>query len=349
MTIWAYFRGSEILDIKVGYHCNNRCIHCVVEPVRQKIVDIKEKQDLSTQEIKDLMSYAKDLGLKTVVLTGGEVTIREDFKEIVAFAVEKQLKVLIQTNGRGLSSKDCRSFLESVPSLTFILAIHSSEPKIHDAITQVEGSFEETARALETLSSLHHEVIAKTVISKLNCQNLFETVRYAKKAGAKEMSIVFPHALDFSREQFEAVIPRYSLLADQIAKIATFSEAENYLVDFETIPFCICSEPAFWYRNCDLISKFAFQKSALADNSALEASQSYDGLTTNQDANGQEGGKVALFDWEVIRPNMKEKSAQCKCCVFDKVCEGPWKEYVNAFGFSEFIPLKPEEVTSVLP
>lgn len=281
MTIWAYFRGSEILDIKVGYRCNNKCIHCVVEPVRQKIVEIKEKQDLSTQEIKDLIDHAKTLDLNTVVLTGGEVTIRADFEEIVTFAVNNQLKVIIQTNGRNLSSKEYRSFLERIPSITFILAIHSSEPEIHDAITQVKGSFQETVQAIKFLSSLHHEIIGKIVISKLNYQGLFETVRYAKEAGVKEMTVVFPHALDFSKEQFEAVIPRYSLLTDQIAKIATFSETENYLVDFETIPFCICNEPAFWYRNCDLISKIAFQKNTLADNSALDASYSFNELTKN--------------------------------------------------------------------
>jgi hypothetical protein len=59
-----------------------------------------------------------------------------------------------------------------------------------------------------------------------------------KESWHKEMS-VFPHALDFSKEQIKTVIPRYSLLADQIVKIAAFSETENYLHVFIILAFAL--------------------------------------------------------------------------------------------------------------
>jgi len=32
----------------------------------------------------------------------------------------------------------------------------------------------------------------------------------------------------------------------------------------------------------------------------------------------------------------KTKFKQCKKCKYDKICEGPWKEYPEKFGNEEF-------------
>jgi radical SAM protein with 4Fe4S-binding SPASM domain len=36
----------------------------------------------------------------------------------------------------------------------------------------------------------------------------------------------------------------------------------------------------------------------------------------------------------------KIKFPQCKQCKYNKLCEGPWKEYPEKFGNEEFIPVK---------
>ena len=64
-----------MFDLKVGFTCNNKCLHCVVE-------DKKDTKDLTLEEIKHIVdnNVAEN---DTVVLTGGEVSIRKDFYEIV--------------------------------------------------------------------------------------------------------------------------------------------------------------------------------------------------------------------------------------------------------------------------
>jgi len=48
-----------------------------------------------------------------------------------------------------------------------------------------------------------------------------------------------------------------------------------------------------------------------------------------------------IDDYKHVRVNEgKAKFPQCRECRYDNMCEGPWKEYPERFGSSEFIPLK---------
>ncbi len=43
----------------------------------------------------------------------------------------------------------------------------------------------------------------------------------------------------------------------------------------------------------------------------------------------------------------KKKFPQCKKCRYDLICEGPWKEYPEKFGDSEFKPVEGRKIKSV--
>lgn len=326
MAIWSYMRGSDTLDIKVGYRCNNKCVHCVVDPVRQNIKGSNECEDLTTKEVLAKIDDAVEKGFNTVVLTGGEITIRKDFQDIVNYTVKKGLKAYIQTNARKLSQKSLCNFMTDLPGLLFIVALHAPVAETHDAITQEKGSFQETVEAISNLREINKEIALKIVISKLNHQQLFDTVLFAKELGVSECCIAFPHALDFPEEVFEQVVPRYDSLREQLNLIADFSEKDGLRVSFETIPYCICPDSeAFWRRNCDLLSK-AWEYPSPEKNSS----------------------ENTLFDWEELRPKMKTKGTECQKCVFTLLCEGPWREYVQNFGFTEFSPVKEDKVSLLL-
>ena len=79
-------------DLKVGFSCNNKCVHCVIE-------DKAKYRDLYTQEIFDIIkNEVKD---EDITLTGGEPTIRNDFLDILKFIKNNtNSKIILQTNGR---------------------------------------------------------------------------------------------------------------------------------------------------------------------------------------------------------------------------------------------------------
>jgi len=50
--------------------------------------------------------------------------------------------------------------------------------------------------------------------------------------------------------------------------------------------------------------------------------------------------KIELADYGAYRKTKgKAKGPQCKECKYYKICEGPWREYPEIFGWSEFKPI----------
>ncbi|MCD7819715.1 MAG: radical SAM protein, partial [Lachnospiraceae bacterium] len=91
---------NNCADIKVGYACNNKCIHCVI--ANQKIAAQKKYSYINrtTKECLQIIQDSKDNGYNDIVITGGEPTIRKDFFEILEFAKSLGMSIYLQTNGR---------------------------------------------------------------------------------------------------------------------------------------------------------------------------------------------------------------------------------------------------------
>jgi len=77
-----------------GYKCNNRCIFCINW----------DKRDIpggNTSEIKKEMQGAKARGSTYLEIIGGESTIRPDIIELISFARDLGFKtIMMSTNGR---------------------------------------------------------------------------------------------------------------------------------------------------------------------------------------------------------------------------------------------------------
>ena len=90
-------------DLKVGYACNNKCKHCVIDDSKDRLIDQKENINLTTEECFSQIDEMVAKGIGNIILTGGEVTIRKDFRELIDKCVKHGLAITIQTNGRNLN------------------------------------------------------------------------------------------------------------------------------------------------------------------------------------------------------------------------------------------------------
>jgi MoaA/NifB/PqqE/SkfB family radical SAM enzyme len=309
-------------DIKTGFSCNNKCIHCVIAPLKVRLKNEQRRIDSSTKQVFKYIDDAVKRGSDTVVLTGGEITIRKDFKDIVLYAKNKKLNIVIQTNGRRISEMDDFSFLKYDKKITFVIAIHGNSRYVHDAITRVPGSFSETTDAIGRLNKLPNaNIIGKLVISRINYKKIFSTLSLLfNKYQIHDFTIAFPHAEDFSAKDIRTVVPRYNSIRNQIGKILNWSAENSIRVVYETIPFCILGDrPDFWSHTLD--SKFAIE-----DESKKKAFI-------------QISGDSKPKEWESLRKSIKKRLASCNKCLLEKLCEGPWYEYIENYGKEEFIPI----------
>ena len=314
------------LDLKTGYTCNNHCVHCVVEPDRVSMESAGLRHEATTTEVLAQIEAARATGAGTVVLTGGEVTLRLDFMQLVEAALAADLRVLIQTNGRRIAQHS--AYLSPIPDrLVFAIAVHGPDAASHDAITRVTGSFDQTMLGIEALHRDGHPVIGKIVMSRLNTNCTLRTLEHLSCAGVNRFIIAFPHALGFPDELFTAVVPRYSEVAGELIECARSADRAGWSLELETVPCCvIASAPEAWLRSRDV--RVAVSE---IDAAFIRAP-----------------GHESLLEWETERRRVKWKGAVCERCLLDRACEGPWIEYVEKYGHEEFHAVEDPTLLAVL-
>ncbi len=298
-------------DIKLGYTCNNNCVHCVISDQRDRARTLRGSVDRGTNEFVRELEDARRLDVRDIVFTGGEPTIRKDLPVLLGVAREMGFRLHVQTNARMLAYRPLAEELAAFDA-TWVVALHGPEADVHDRVTRVSGSFEQTVQGVRHMRELGQRVVGKVVLSQFNAAFQKETIGRLVELGVPYVNVAFPHALGSARELFDEVVPRYADVVPH-AHAALDRYADEAVVYYEAIPLCFMQ---------------GYEKH-VAEYACLALKQPAVHKQLDMDTR----------DWKEARKEQKAKFPQCKRCKYDAVCEGPWKEYPERFGSEEFIPV----------
>ena len=165
---------SAHLDLT--YRCNERCVHCYL--------DHHDHGEMTTAEIKDLLDQMAAAGVFYLTISGGEIMMRRDFFEILEHARLRTFCIKLKTNGI-LIRKQEADRIKALGVESVQVSIYSHIPEVHDAITKLPGSLEQS---IEAIRRLRAHGIQVTIANVLMVQNVndFEGVRaLANELGAK--------------------------------------------------------------------------------------------------------------------------------------------------------------------
>ena len=303
------------LDLKIGFSCNNNCIFCAQAHKRHL-------GDRTTEELKkDLLSALED-NCNEVVFTGGEPTIRKDIFELVSFARDIGYNLIqIQTNGRMLSYKNVVENLIKAGATEFSPALHGHTAEIHEAQTRVKRSWEQTVEGIKNLRELDQYIVSNSVITKFNYRFLPRLVELLLGFKVDQFQLAFVHPVGNAMKNFDLVVPRKTDVQPFIhkaLKIAKEHGMEKGMVMVEAYPFC------FMQGYEEFCSELYIPQAEVRDKEMI----------------------VPSFEkWR--KEKGKSKFSQCRNCKFDLICEGPWKEYPEKFGSSEFKSVEGKKITEV--
>lgn len=93
-----YNRTVTNLRISLTSRCNLRCIYCHAEG------EVNPKEQMSTDEIAELMRVGAQFGIRSVKFTGGEPMLRQDLVDIIR-SVPPGIESSLTTNGTLLAPK----------------------------------------------------------------------------------------------------------------------------------------------------------------------------------------------------------------------------------------------------
>ena len=153
----------------MGAACNSNCIMCPASDAERKTGNA-----YSADNLFKYIDYLPE-DIPSLVITGGEPTMnRELFLEALRRVKEKfeNTYVLMLTNGRSLSNKALSDAVALNRPAHFRVAIpiHGHTAELHDRITRVQGSFEQTKTGIKRMLARRIPVEIRIVVTKLNCE-----------------------------------------------------------------------------------------------------------------------------------------------------------------------------------
>ncbi len=164
------------VHLDVTYRCNERCVHCYL--------DHDDHGEMTTAEIKDVLTQIAEAGVFFLILSGGEVLLRTDFFEIVEHARSLLFDVKIKTNAFMIREQDAdRIFNLGVRSVQ--VSIYSHRPEVHDAITKLPGSLKRSIAGIRLLRERGVKVIIANVLMRQNLNDYAGVKVLAQELGAE--------------------------------------------------------------------------------------------------------------------------------------------------------------------
>lgn len=167
------------LQFELSSLCNERCIHCYI-PNGKKNAGF----NMPLWKVKELIDEFAEMGGLHVTLSGGEVFLYPQLKEVIKYCREKDLKISILSN-LILLKDEYIPWLKEANLSVIQVSLYSMDPEIHDFITTVKGSWIKTKAAIEKLVEANIPVQISCPLMKANKEGYGEVLDYAKGLNVK--------------------------------------------------------------------------------------------------------------------------------------------------------------------
>jgi len=186
----ARLESLPILILNTHSRCNCRCVMC-------DIWKRETNEQIRAQDLERHRNSLETLGVRHVVLTGGEPLLHNDLSALCNFFRDRQIHLTLLTTGLLLHKR-----AEEVAALfDDIIVSLDGPPEIHDSIRRVSGAYNLLHKGIAAVR--HHNpslpITCRTTIQKANHRYLRQTVDAARALGLDSISFL---AADLTSEAF---------------------------------------------------------------------------------------------------------------------------------------------------
>ncbi|HSB81181.1 MAG TPA: radical SAM protein [Candidatus Methylomirabilis sp.] len=235
------FRTYVVMSIWFG--CNNDCSICMLGEMKRNLpaIDFDGFRSVTT-------AIMREGRFENLILSGGEVTTFGDLETFSRFAASLGWfkRIQIQTNGRRLHDKRYVQHLIDCGINEFFVSVYGLDA-VHDAVTGIPGSYQETMEGLAHLEEYDVNVISNTVLTKSNVQDIPRLMRVLSSRKISEMQLwnYFPMERTDSKDLVVSLVDLMGLLRELHP---VCREAKKPLV-LKSFPECLFLNPPVYVDN----------------------------------------------------------------------------------------------------
>lgn len=287
--------------LRLGTACNNRCVHCTVK-------DLWHLPDRDTRTCLDEMRRGRDAGCDEIVFMRGEPTIRKDINELVREAKLLGYRhVQLQTNGRMLAYRKLAQKFIAEGVTFFEVSMYGDQASLHDEISKVAGSFDQTVSGLKSLMALDADILVSIPVISYNFRRLSAVVETVAALGAGRVQFNFSRPVFYQGRWVLDPILRLSAASAFIREAFARARDLGLTAWTEAVPFC--------HLEPDM-------------NPGPEATE--------------EWSRHVVSDLHIWHDGMDQPRAQsrpraddCRGCLHERSCPTTWAGYLELFGGDE--------------
>ena len=160
----------------VGQRCNLKCIHCYSQSK-----DIEYPGELNTKEAKAMLDGLAEYGAPVILFSGGEPLLRKDLMELITYARNKGLRAVISTNGTLITEEKAEELKKF--GLSYVGISLDGLRETNDKFRGIEGAFDDALQGIRNCLKLGIKVGLRFTINKRNAQDIpgiFELIEKEK-------------------------------------------------------------------------------------------------------------------------------------------------------------------------
>ncbi len=214
--IAAAVQSGRLLSMEIEFNsvCNFRCVYCYAYQ------NGKPRNELTKDQFKDVITQAKELGAKKIIVLGGEPMLYPHLMEMVRFIRGLDMDIELFTNGTGMTPEMARAMFDL--KVRVVLKMNTFDEKLQDTMSGRKGAYTQIQDAFTNLRKAGYPSEDRFMgVSTIICQQNIEEL---------------PRMWEWLRDQhiapyFEMITPQGGA-KDNVALDITTQQAEAF---FHTI------------------------------------------------------------------------------------------------------------------
>lgn len=172
--------------------CNLKCLHCYNDSGANV-----RSSEATTQEAKVVLDDLATYGVPSVLFSGGEPLTRKDLFELIAYAGDRGLRTVISTNGTLISPAKAAQIKKN--GVSYVGISLDGIGRVNDQFRGVEGAFDQAVAGIRNCMEAGVRVGLRLTLTKRTVQDIEQLFEFFEKEGIERAC--FYHLVPSGRGQ----------------------------------------------------------------------------------------------------------------------------------------------------
>jgi radical SAM protein with 4Fe4S-binding SPASM domain len=164
-------QNGRLLSMEIEFNsiCNFRCVYCYA------FENGRKRNELTKEQFQDVITQAKQLGARKMIVLGGEPMLYPDILEMIGFIRNLDMEIELFTNGTGITPEMAHTLYDH--KVRVVLKMNSFDEKLQDTLSGRKGAYAQIHEAFTNLKQAGYPsddrfMGVSTIICKQNIEEL---------------------------------------------------------------------------------------------------------------------------------------------------------------------------------